>query len=50
MQSILAFRAPAAERLLDRHDDGTSDVLLQIGGTVVDWIIKNSQYQGIHPR
>jgi V8-like Glu-specific endopeptidase len=29
----------------DFNDDGTSDVLLQSGGTVVDWIIKNGAYQ-----
>ena len=29
----------------DYNGDGTSDVLLQNGGTVVDWIMKNGQYQ-----
>jgi uncharacterized protein YukJ len=29
----------------DYNGDGTADVLLQSGGTVVDWIIKNGQYQ-----
>jgi hypothetical protein len=28
----------------DYNGDGTSDVLLQNGGTVVDWIMKNGQY------
>ena len=27
------------------NGDGTSDVLLQNGGTVVDWIMKNGVYQ-----
>jgi hypothetical protein len=27
------------------NGDGTSDVLLRNGGTVVDWIIRNAQYQ-----
>jgi hypothetical protein len=30
----------------DYNGDGTSDVSLQNGGTVVDWIIKNGQYSG----
>ena len=29
----------------DFNGDGTSDVLLQLGGTVVDWTIKNGAYQ-----
>ena len=29
----------------DFNADGTADVLLQSGGTVVDWIMKNGQYQ-----
>jgi hypothetical protein len=28
----------------DYNGDGTSDILLQKGGTVVDWIIKDGQY------
>jgi hypothetical protein len=28
----------------DYNGDGTSDVLVQSGGTVVDWILKNGQY------
>jgi hypothetical protein len=29
----------------DYKGNGISDVLLQNGGTVVDWIMKNGQYQ-----
>jgi hypothetical protein len=29
----------------DFNGDGTSDVLLQNGGTVVDWIMKNGAFQ-----
>jgi hypothetical protein len=28
----------------DFNGDGTSDVLLQNGGTVVDWLMENGQY------
>jgi hypothetical protein len=29
----------------DVNGDGPSDILLQNGGTVVDWIMKNGAYQ-----
>ena len=29
----------------DYNGDGTSDILLQKGGTVVDWIMKDGAYQ-----